>query len=343
MKLTKRLPDFNELVKVLKRESPSRPVMFEFILGETKEKLLVGDAYDISNEFKRNQTRILAFRNAGYDHCPILLQGGAFYREAQSHQGVQTKSLNEGGVIGSREQFDSYPWPDITRLNYALLEELAPYLEGNMKFIPYSFDGILENAIGIVGYENLCYMLYDDPDLFRDIFAKIGAITLEYYERCLGYASVGAILCNDDWGFNSQTMLSPSILRKVVFPWYKKIVEKAHKMGKYAIVHSCGYYRDIIDDMVNEIGFDGKHSYEDNIVPVEQAYDELHNRIAIMGGIDMNFLMHKSPQDVKVRCKALLQKTKEGGYALGSGNSIPDFIPTENYLALLRAGLEDSE
>jgi hypothetical protein len=29
-----------------------------------------------------------------------------------------------------------------------------------------------------------------------------------------------------------------------------------------------------------------------------------------------------------------------GGFALGSGNSIPDFIPDENYLAMLRAALD---
>jgi uroporphyrinogen decarboxylase len=29
-----------------------------------------------------------------------------------------------------------------------------------------------------------------------------------------------------------------------------------------------------------------------------------------------------------------------GGYALGSGNSIPTYVPQENYLAMVRAGLE---
>jgi uroporphyrinogen decarboxylase len=26
-----------------------------------------------------------------------------------------------------------------------------------------------------------------------------------------------------------------------------------------------------------------------------------------------------------------------GGYALGTGNSIPDYVPIENYLAMIRA------
>ncbi|HOH58987.1 MAG TPA: uroporphyrinogen decarboxylase family protein [Bacilli bacterium] len=135
-------------------------------------------------------------------------------------------------------------------------------------------------------------------------------------------------------------MLPPHVLRKYVFPWYQKIVKLAHDKGKLAIVHSCGYYHDIIDDMVDTIQFDGKHSFEDNIYPVEKAYQDLKERIAILGGLDMNFLAHKSSEEVYQRSKNMLALTKQGGYALGSGNSIPDYIPSENYLAMLQAGIE---
>ncbi len=341
MKLTNRLPDFNYLIQVLKKEKTTRPVMFEFILSEDKEKLLTGEEYDVSTELKRNITRIKAFRNAGYDFCPILITGAHFFRK--SNEQKQTKSLNAGAVIFDRDSFNNYPWPDINNCNFSLLDELKDYLEGNMRLIPYSYDGILENAIGIIGYENMCYMLYDDEELLADIFLKIGKITKAYYRKCLEYSSVGAILCNDDWGFNLQTMLPPSILRKYVFPWYQEIVEMAHKKGLYALLHSCGYYNDIIDDIVNVMKFDGKHSFEDNIIPVEQAYPNLVNKIAVLGGIDMNFLKTKTAEEVYKRAKALIKQTKEGGYALGSGNSIPDYIPNQNYLALLKAGLEDYE
>lgn len=343
MKLTNRLPDFNFLAQVLQRKPTSRPVMFEFILGEDKEKMLVEEEYDVSSELKRNITRIKAFRNAGYDFCPILINGAAFYRKQADHQAVQTKSLNAGAIIVDRDSFNLYAWPDVNQCDFSLLRQLEPYLEGNMKLIPYSYDGILENAIGIIGYENMCYMLYDDEDLLAEVFRKIGEITQEYYLRCLDYPSVGAILCNDDWGFNSQTMLPPAVLRKHVFNWYKKIVSKAHEKRKLAIVHSCGYYQDIIEDLIQDIKFDGKHSFEDNIVPVEKAYSVLKDKIAILGGIDMNFLKSKTPQEVYERSKKLVVKAKQGGLALGSGNSIPNYIPKENYLAMLKAGLEDYE
>ena len=52
----------------------------------------------------------------------------------------------------------------------------------------------------------------------------------EYFIACLEYDEVGAIICNDDWG-SIHKQCFPSLLRKYVFPWYKRIVEKAHRKG----------------------------------------------------------------------------------------------------------------
>lgn len=41
-----------------------------------------------------------------------------------------------------------------------------------------------------------------------------------------------------------------------------------------------------MDDVI-EMGFSGKHSYEDAILPVENAYEKWHDQIAILGGIEM--------------------------------------------------------
>ena len=37
----------------------------------------------------------------------------------------------------------------------------------------------------------------------------------------------------------------------------------------------------------------------------------------------------------------MLERTSgRGGYMLGSGNSIPEYVPSENYLAMLRAATD---
>ena len=107
------------------------------------------------------------------------------------------------------------------------------------------------------------------------------------------------------------------------------------------MLHSCGCYRDIIDDVIDDLHYDARHSYEDAIVPVEQAYEDLHERLAVIGGLDVSFVCRKSPEEVYTRARAMLERTAaRGGYALGTGNSVPPYMPHENYFAMIRAAIE---
>lgn len=334
-------PDFRNMELILKKKPAPRPVMFDFIIGSDKEKMLVGDEYRNTTELDRVITNVRAFDSAGFDHACIVVRGMTFPRKTEEHPGVQTKSLNVGATIVDWKSFSEYRWPELTDCDFSILEEAGKYLNPHVRFIPFSLDGILENTIGIMGYENLCLALYDDPDLVAAVFANVGKRIDQYFTECLKHDVVGAILCNDDWGFNTQTMLHPDILRKFVFPWYQKIVEKAHSCGKYAILHSCGYFGDIVEDIVDTMKFDGRHSYEDKIMPVEAAYEFLYPRIAVMGGIDIDFLARSTPEVIRDRTLRMLERTRiRGGYALGSGNSIPDYISNENYQAMLSAAYE---
>ena len=185
-------------------------------------------------------------------------------------------------------------------------------------------------------------MLYDDPELARAVFDRVGEELYKYYENTVGHETVGFVCVNDDWGFNTQTFLNPAQMREYVFPWHKKYVELGHRYNKPCMLHSCGYYGDVLDDIVNDMKYDARHSYEDAIIPVEKAYEELHGRIAVLGGIDMNFLVSRTPEEVYARSRAMLEQVGDrGGYALGSGNSIPGYVPFENFMAMNKAALEE--
>ena len=181
-------------------------------------------------------------------------------------------------------------------------------------------------------------MIIDNPQLAFDVFEKIGSSLVKYYTNIVKYDVVGAIISNDDWGFKSQTLLSPDDMRRFVFPWHKEIVEISHAAGKPAILHSCGCLFSVMDDIINDMKFDGKHSYEDTIQPVEEAYEKYSDRIAILGGIDVDFVCRHSPEEIYKRSKKMLERAEsKGGYALGTGNSVPEYVPDENYFAMIRA------
>ncbi len=99
-----------------------------------------------------------------------------------------------------------------------------------------------------------------------------------------------------------------------------------------------------MDDVIDGIGYDARHSYEDTIVPVEQAYERWGERIAILGGMDVDFLCTSTPGRIHARAAAMLEKAAgRGGYALGTGNSVPEYIPVENYPAMVSAAFDEPQ
>jgi uroporphyrinogen decarboxylase len=341
-------PDFNNLLAVLRREKPARPTLFEFFLNGPLYGRLLSEAptpYEppagLAEGDARFAATIEAFRRAGYDYTTILLPGFNFTEGHVVRSSQRSVSQNEGSVLHTRADFAAYPWPDPDAADYDLLRRLESVTPQGMKLILYTPCGVLENVVDLVGYEAICVMIHDDPKLAEDIFAEVAVRLLRYYELALRYDMVGACISNDDWGFKTQTMFSPRDMRRFVFPWHKKIVETIHRAGRPAILHSCGHVQRIMEDVIEDMRFDGRHSYEDSILPVEEFYDTYHHRIATLGGIDLDFVCRAAPEEVYARSRAMLQRAEaRGAYALGTGNSVPDYVPDAQYFAMTRAALD---
>ena len=333
-------PDFNNLLAVLRHEVPSRPTLFEFFLNDPLyDRIADPELKNPHTDLEKARQVISAFRNAGYDYAEMSLPGFNF--PTKDFIKKSTISLNQGALIHDRESFAAYPWPDPEKTNFKFLDELVPLMPQGMKLLVPSPNGVLENATAIVGYEDLCYLILDQEKLAYDVFEAIGSRIVRFFEIASAHPLVGAGIANDDWGFKTQTQFSPRDMRKFVFPWYKKIVEIVHAAGKPVILHSCGHFQRIITDIIDDMQFDGRHSYEDIIMPAEEVYEKYHERLAILGGIDMDFICRSSPQEVYRRSKAMLERSAtRGSFALGTGNSVPEYVPQENYFAMIWAALE---
>lgn len=332
-------PNFRNLAAVLEGATPERPTLFEFFLNERLYTKLSGlPNRPEKGELYASLRLACAFSRAGYDYVTLMCPWS--FPLAQAAQMKCSRPLNHPSYLAGWDTLARYPWPDPAAYSYEYLKVLEDFLPKGMGVLMCGPDGVLETATALVGYENLCLLLYDDPDLAQAIFDRIGEITLEFYRRVLQYPVVRGIISSDDWGFATQTLLAPDQLRRYIFPWHKRYVSLAHGQGRYAILHSCGVYMPILPDIL-AMGFDARHSYEDKIVPVEEAYRVLQGKIAVLGGIDVDFLASRSSAEIEERARSLLLQTGGRGYALGSGNSIPDYVPDEHYFAMLRgAGID---
>jgi len=334
-------PNFGNLLKVLRREAPDRPTLFEFFLNERLHETLVGPGIESLRQQPHGGmlARLHAFRNAGYDYVTTHVPRFDFPR-GDRHQ-AKTISQNEGSIIHDRATFEACVMPDPAKADYTVFDALAPHLPAGMQMIVCGPCGVLENVTFLAGFDNLCYLIADDERLAFELFEAVGSRLVDFYSRCVVHPRVGAIIGNDDWGFKTQPMLSPADMRRFVFPWHKQIVTAAHRAGKPAILHSCGNLTSVMDDIIDDLGYDGKHSYEDAILPVEKAYDTYGRRIAIMGGLDLDFMCRSTPEQVYDRARRMLDRSAaQGGFGLGTGNSVPEYVPAENYFAMTRAALE---
>ena len=333
-----REPNFDNLLQVLRCREPERPTLFEFFLNQRLYRRLAGASWSEETYLPSwYGNMVTAFGRAGYDYATVA--GSTFRFPSGERAAEKTVSLNDGAVIVDRTSFDSYAWPEPDPYEY---DDLATVeLPPGMKLIVCGPGGVLENVITLVGYDTLCFMLADDPALAEAVFAAVGSRLVRHYELAVRHETVGACISNDDWGFKTQTMLSVRDMRRFVFPWHKRIVAAIHAGGKPAILHCCGNLEEVMEDIISDMRYDGKHSYEDTIQPVEEAYEQYGGRIAILGGLDVDFVVRSTPEDVYKRSRAMVEKAAaRGGYALGTGNTVPEYVPRENYFAMISAATE---
>ncbi len=240
------------------------------------------------------------------------------------------------GLIRTWEDFERYPWPRIEEVDFSPYEYLNDHLPEGMGLILSHAGGVFEHISQIMSYEGLCLALYDTPDLIEAVANRIGELMVRYYEHLLDLDRVIAIFPGDDMGFRTGTLVSPDDLRKYCLPWHKRFAAMTHERGLPYFLHSCGDLEAIMEDLIVEVGIDGKHSFEDAILPVQEFQARYGQRIAALGGIDLNILAAASPEEVRRHTRYLMEVCgSRGRYAVGSGNSVPSYVPVANYLAMV--------
>jgi uroporphyrinogen decarboxylase len=249
--------------------------------------------------------------------------------------------VNESeGVIGSMADFGAYPWPRPEDVDYFELEYVASNLPDGMQVIATTA-GVLEYVMWLMGYAPFAVALYDQPELIEAMFQRIGDLMASIYATICDHPKVGAVFLGDDMGHRSGTMVHPDHLRRYVFPRQRRLVQIAHEHGLPFLLHSCGDLRAVMDDLIDDVGIDGKHSFEDTYLPVTEAKRLYGNRVAILGGVDVDFLVRSDPEQVRAYTRRVLEACMPGGgYAFGTGNSVANYIPVRNYLAMLDEAMQ---
>jgi uroporphyrinogen decarboxylase len=347
-------PDWQGLVGCITRKGmPRRVFNIELYLdAEVEEALrarfLVAQDVAPDDPFAPEKKHAALMEFLGYDSVRCKPEGMDFPvrrlavtdSAALARGGGRSFVDEHRGPVTNWKEFEAYPWPDPRAISLRGLEWYERNLPDGMCVIPRGLGHFCELIVWLMGYEVLSTALIENRPLIIAIRDKLISFYKEVLETFLTFEKVRIIWPSDDMGFKTGTMLSPADLRELVFPGHKLLAKMAHDAGRPVIMHSCGNLAEIMDDLIDGVGIDAKHSFEDSIERVEDAKARYGSRIAVLGGIDVDFLCRATEDQVRERVrKTLAACMPGGGYCLGTGNSVANYVPLRNYLAMLDEGL----
>jgi uroporphyrinogen decarboxylase len=347
-------PDWEALVRNIRREgTPERVFHIELFL-DPEVQTAVCERFDLlggldaGDPFFAQKRLVILQRFLGYDYVRCGLED--FEMPMHRMQIEDTASLQREsgrsfieehrGPITNWDEFEAYPWPDPWAASTRSLEWYEANLPDDMCVVGSGgFAHFAEYLIWLMGYETLCYALYDQRDLVKAISERLFAMYDICIRRMLEFDRVKIIWGSDDMGFKTGTLIGPDDLREFVLPGHKRMARASHETGRPYLLHSCGQLGAIMEDLIEGVGIDALHSYEDTIWTVVDAKNCYGDRIAVLGGIDVDFLCRASEEQVRRRVRETLARCMPGGgYCLGTGNSVANYIPLDNYLAMLDEG-----
>ena len=353
-------PDIEQFVAVITGKKEPDRVHFAELFLDNETMHAISERYLdrtwITPDYADRTTFLPYFDNViecwyrlGYDYVwagawlEILFQGKYRLGTDTAERAKATRIWMEEseGIIGSWEDFEAYPWPDAKTVSLAAYEYASQRLPDGMGMFACFGQGTLENVMNVlVGLEPLSYMLYEQPDLVEAMFEKVGQTLYTLSERVIGLPKLAGFFQGDDMGYQSSTLISPDHIRKYVLPWHKKIAKLAHDNGLLYILHSCGNLDEIMEDLIDDVGIDAKHSFQDKILPVGEFKRRYGERIGVLGGVDVDKMCRMSEAEIRPYVRGILDECMPGGrYALGTGNSVANYIPIENYMAMLDEGV----
>jgi uroporphyrinogen decarboxylase len=230
---------------------------------------------------------------------------------------LSTTETVRSGFQEWEEFYKNYRYPDID----------APYRYelATSRIASRSAEGKYELAWFGSGYFGVLYGLRKMEDLLMDLGLyqkelgdfcdRLEPLFMNCLER---WAAAGAngVLFGEDLGLQDRLMMSPDTWRQIFKPRYARFIAKAHSLKLDVLMHSCGYIREIIPDLV-EIGLDVLQFDQIGIYDLDDLARNFGGKIAFFCPVDIQSVMPKGNKDqIRSAARRMVEKLGQfnGGF-----------------------------
>ena len=136
----------------------------------------------------------------------------------------------------------------------------------------------------------------------------------------------------------NRCIIAPEAYRRFIVPEVRKVAERVHEAGLWAVNASDGNLWPVIGDFLYGCGVDGYLEIDlqagMDLAQLKAAHGD---RITFYGNLDCgNVLSFGTPEDVARHARECLEKgLGNGGHILCASNAITASVPLPNYLAIV--------
>ena len=189
----------------------------------------------------------------------------------------------------------------------------------------------------VVGLQNCMIMMIEDPRPFEELMARSADYFAELIRRVLD-EGVDLLFLADDFAYNKGLFIEPKHFEHLWRPHYDRILEPARSRNIPTIFHSDGRIDDAME-MLIDMGIGCVTPMDPSGIDYRDYKKRFGNRVGLLGNIDITWpLVTGTPEDVERDVKAHMDVLKPGGrWIASSSHSIVNYIPHENFVAMINA------
>ncbi|NLM78539.1 MAG: hypothetical protein GX173_10710 [Ruminococcaceae bacterium] len=223
------------------------------------------------------------------------------------------------GVLKDVSDAGHYVFPDFSNpADYAVAAETAA--AHPEKWTIGGLPGFTFNiARKLFKLENYLCDLLLEPEAIHRLHDRIDE-QLVYMIENYAAAGVDSVMFPEDWGTQTQTLISPSVWREEFFPRFVRLCQVAHARGIKVFMHSCGAIGAIIPGLM-EAGIDLLQFDQPILHGLDTlaAYQE-KGKITFWCPVDIQkTLQTRDEQAIRQEARQLLEKLwrGRGGFVAG--------------------------
>lgn len=345
-------PDIDRLLATLRGEKTDRVPHLEILIEDQHVTRLLGreagNTLAVAGEPGKGNAAsegARPMRAADYIELCRIIGQDAIILEALW---TPLKHVRADGSIGlitdrsikGRSDFERIIWPADAEVEERLqyVREYVAAAKGTRIGVALAGFSIFQTLYEfVIGLHDCMIMVKEDLEFFEELMRRSADYSVKVVEAGVK-AGVDFFYPADDFAFKTGLLVNPRLFCQVWGPHYERILAPMREARLPILFHSDGKI-DAAIEMLVEMGVNGITPMDPSGINYRDYKKRYGDRLTLHGNIDITWpLVGGTPADVDRDVQEHMEALKPGGrWIAGSAHSIVNYIPHENFVAMINA------